>query len=149
MLIQFWSWKYWKTIQSNNLGTWNRFTLGVCQCLNLYFGCLNLYPCISGVWTYTLLCMNLYFVVSELILWVPGRTDGRAAGRSGGRVGWLKSIGKESILGTCSWTNRILYISLNTEFGVFFKKDARRKMTKIGPKNAPRSLIWDQFRPEN
>ena len=28
----------------------------------------------------------------------------------------------------------ILYISLNTDFGVFYKKDARRKMTKIGPK---------------
>ena len=33
--------------------------------------------------------------------------------------------------------------------GYFYKKDARRKMTKIGPKNAPRSLIWDQLVPQN
>ena len=30
---------------------------------------------------------------------------------------------------------------INTGFGVFYKKDARRKMTKIGPISEPRSLI--------
>ena len=72
MLIQFWSWKYWKTIHSNNLGTWNRFTLGVwTYTLGVWtytrvFWVSELILCC--VWTYTLLCLNLYFVVSELIL---------------------------------------------------------------------------------
>ena len=32
-------------------------------------------------------------------------------------------------------------------FWYFYKKGARRKITKIGPTNAPRSLIWDPIRP--
>ena len=36
-----------------------------------------------------------------------------------------------------------------SEFCVFYKKDARRKIPKIGPENAPRSLIRDPFRPGN
>ena len=72
MLIQFWTWKSRCT-----LGVWTytgvfwvselilccvwTYTL---LCLNLYSECLNLYRCTLGVWTYTLLCLNLYFVVS-------------------------------------------------------------------------------------
>ena len=60
------------------------------------------------------------------------------------------NIGKRSILITWEPGNtgkRSMLISWelgNTEIltlGYFYKKDARRKMTKIGPKNGPRSLI--------
>ena len=59
MLIHFLTWKYWKTIHSNNLG------------------CLNLYLWVS----------ELILWVSELILWVPGRTGGREGGRAAGSGG--------------------------------------------------------------
>ena len=62
----------------------------------------------------------------------------RAGGRAGGRVGWLKSIGKESILGICILKNWILYIYLNPDFLIFLQK-------KRAPKN---DEIWRRFRGE-
>ena len=117
------SWKYWKTIHSDDLGTlkyrctlgvWT-YTLGVWTytaffgCLNLYFECLNLY----------FRCLNLYFGCPD------GRADGRTGGRPGGRVGWLKSIGKESILGICILKKlNIVYIIESWLFGFLQKRRA-------------------------
>ena len=58
-------------------------------------------------------------------------------------------LAQEHFSETVSWKTWILYISLNPDFLIFFKKYRRRKMMKSGPSFAPRSLIWDRFRPEN
>ena len=71
--------------------------------MNLYFGFLNLYRCTLCFWTYTL--------------------GVRAGGRPAGRVGWLKSIGKESILGICILKNlNIVHIIEYWLWGIFTKK---------------------------
>ena len=52
---------------------------------------------------------------------------------------WARTFFGNSILKNLNIV--YIYISLNPDFLIFFQKDARRKMTKVGPKNAPRSLI--------
>ena len=65
-------------------------------------------------------------------------TGGRADGRTGGRVGWLKSIGKESILGICILKNtNMQYIIEGWRWDMFQKRRA--------PKN---DEIWRRFRGE-
>ena len=124
--------------------------------LNLYFECLDLY---FGFWTY-IWVSGLVTLVSELILRVFGSgRDGRVGrvGRVGriGRVGRAAGSGEFNIWGKTHFGNLypeksrywLYYWILN--LGYFYKKDARRKMLHFGVLHAPRSLIWDPFRPEN
>ena len=68
-------WGFWTCI----LGVWtNIFGFGIiCWFLNLY---------VSGFWIY-ILAGGTCVLVSELILWVSGRADGRTGGQADGRAG--------------------------------------------------------------
>ena len=71
--------------------------------------------------------------------------------RADGRPGRVTEKHKERIhFGNMYFENSeyCIYCWILT-FWHFYKKDARRTMTKIGPKIVPRSLIWDRFRTEN
>ena len=121
MLIQFWTEKYWSSSEHGN--TANQFIL-------------------IQFWTWKY--WNSSHSDSALI------QEGRAAGRPGGRVGWPKSIGKESILGICILKDLdFVYIIEYWLFECFSKKMRAKKIMKFGPILAARSLIWDRFRPEN
>ena len=71
--------------------------------------------------------------------------------RAGGRPGRVTEKHRERIHFGNMYPEKAEYCIYHwiLTLGYFYKKDARRKMTKIGPIFEPRSLIWDRFRPEN
>ena len=70
-------------------------------------------------------------------------------GPTGGRVGWLKHLRKNPFSESVSWKTEYCIYHWILTFWYFYKKDARRNFTHFGVPHAPRSLIWDPFRPEN
>ena len=64
-------------------------------------------------------------------------------GPAGGRVGWLKSIGKESILGICILKKlNIVYIIESWLFGIFTKKTRAEKSRRL-VRQMPRDLSYE------
>ena len=81
-------------------------------------------------------------------LWsMMGGRENRRAGRRPGR--WLKHLRKNPCLEHVVGKTLMYSISLKAYSLIFKKKDARRKMIKFGAGFAPKSLVWDGFRPDN
>ena len=126
-------------------------------CLDLYFGCLDLYfrRLDLYLWCLDLYCgrLDLFFGYLNLYFGCPhGRTGGQTDGR--GQACGQPGRVTENIWGRINFGNMHLeehyyciYFGIQT-LRCFYKKDARRKMMNFGGGFAPRSLIWDRFRPE-